>query len=185
MENKNTPPWYKFAKRYQGKNESDPAFNKEMSKKWSLFGMNLGTIAKSWAAWCGLFVAVGLAGASIDHAHNGALARNWGIYGVGIQWKVEGIPQGAIVHINHKGNCSSGSSNHVAYADGDCAARDLLKKGATINLYGGNQGNRAKVSTYPVWEICNVRWPKEYPKRGTITKSINCTSGSAGSESTR
>jgi hypothetical protein len=137
------------------------------------------------------------------------MARNWGKYGEAIEWRVNGIPQGAFVWINHNFNCSPGSSgNHISQADGDCAAGDLVemvkdssgvyqpvvKKGATINLYGANQQNTWKTSTYPVKEICAVRWPKKptdpkqmkawIPPR-KITKSINCTSGKIGKESTR
>lgn len=182
------PSWFVFAKKYEGKKEIDPAFNKEMSVKWKLFGMNLGTIAQSWAAWCGLAVAVSLSGVGLDYQRNGALARNWAQYGEVIEWRTNGIPQGAIVHINHKFNCNSGESNHVAFAEGDCTPEDLKKSGGTITLYGGNQGNTWKQSDYPVAEVCNVRWPKnvaEYPKPGKITKSINCSKNSANKESTR
>lgn len=183
-----SPPWYLFALKYKGKNENDPEFNKEMSAKWSLFGMKLGTIAKSWAAWCGLAMAVTLAGVGVDYQKNGSLAKNWAKYGVEVEWKKDGVPQGAIIHINHNADCSSSSSNHVAQANGDCTAEDLLKKDATIDLYGGNQGNTWRVSTFPAAHICEVRWPKDvkdYPKPGPITKSVNCTSKKSTGDSTR
>lgn len=185
---KKSPPWYLFALKFKGKKETDPEFNKEMSAKWSLFGMNLGTIAKSWAAWCGLAMAVSLSGVGIDYARNGSLAKNWAKYGVEVDWKKDGIPQGAIIHINHNAACASSSSNHVAQANGDCTAEDLLKKDATIDLYGGNQGNTWRVSTFPAAHICAVRWPKDekdYPKPGMITKSVNCTSKKASNDSTK
>lgn len=181
------PPWYTFALQFKGKKETDPTFNKEMSKKWSLFGMNLGTIAESWAAWCGLAMAVALAGVGVDYQKNGALAKNWASYGVAIDWKKDGIPQGAIVQLNSS-SCSSGSGNHVSQAEGDCTPEHLAKPGATIDLYGGNQGNSWKVSTYKVAKLCAVRWPKDvkdFPKPGRITKDIKCTSGSDSGESTR
>jgi hypothetical protein len=178
------PPWYLFAKRYSGKNENEPEFNREMSKKWSLFGMNLGTIAQSWAAWCGLAIAVSLSGVGLKYAKDGSLARNWGKYGVAIDWKKDGIPKGAIVWINHNSNCSSSSSNHVTMADGDCAPQDL-KPGSYFNGYGGNQGNTWKVSPYPIADICAVRWPSDYAPRGKISKSIGCSGASGGKESTR
>jgi hypothetical protein len=156
-----------------------------MSKKWSLFGMNLGTIAESWAAWCGLAMAVALAAAGFKYQKDGALAKNWGKYGVGIEWRIDGIPQGAIIHLNHNGNCNSSGSNHVTQANGDCAAEELLRSGATFDGYGGNQGNKWKVSTYSVKEICEVRWPEGYPMRGKITQSKNCSSKPQGKESTR
>ena len=182
------PPWYDEAKKFQGKKETDPAFNKEMSKKWSLFGMNLGTISQSWAAWCGLAMAVALSGVGVDYAKNGALARNWAKYGVEINWKQDGIPKGSIIHINHSGDCKSSSSNHVAQAEGDCTVADLTSPGAYIDLYGGNQGNTWKVSTFPVKEICAVRWPKDvkdYPKPGPVTKSEKCSSKKPSGDSTR
>lgn len=184
---KSPPPWYLFALKYKGKNENEPEFNKEMSAKWKLFGMNLGTIKESWAAWCGLAMAVALSGVGVDYAKNGALARSWAKYGVEINWKKDGIPQGAIVQINHS-KCGSSSSNHVAQANGDCTVLDLTKKNATIDLYGGNQGNTWKVSTYAVSEICAVRWPKDvkdYPKPDPILKSVNCSSKNKDNESTR
>lgn len=185
---KKSPPWYLFALKFKGKKETDPEFNKEMSTKWSLFGMNLGTIAKSWAAWCGLAMAVALSGVGIDYQRNGALAKNWAKYGVEIEWKQDGIPQGAIIHLNHKAICNTSGNNHVAQANGDCTAEDLLKKDATIDLYGGNQGNTWRVSTFPAAHICAVRWPKDvkdYPKPGPIKKSVDCTSKKSTGDSTR
>lgn len=179
------PPWYLAARKYLGRNEMEPSFNKEMSAKWSLFGMNLGTIQQSWAAWCGLAMAVALSGAGLKYAKDGALARNWAKFGSAIEWKTDGIPRGAIIHINGAGNCASSSNNHVTQADGDCAPADLLRSGATINGLGGNQGNTWKVSSYPVRNICAVRWPSDYPKRGKVTKSVNCNGSKSGSESTR
>lgn len=179
------PPWYVEAKKYSGKKETDPAFNAEMSKKWALFGMNLGTIKESWAAWCGLAMAAVLAGVGLKYQSDGEMARNWGKFGVPIEWKTAGIPRGAVIWINHNSNCSASSSNHVTQADGDCAPADLTKPGATFNGYGGNQDNTWKVSTYPVADICAVRWPSDYPMPPKLTKSDRCTSGSSGSESTR
>lgn len=184
---KRSPPWYLFALQFKGKNESDSSFNKEMSAKWPLVGLKLGTIAQSWAAWCGLAMAVALAGVGVDYQRNGALAKNWASYGVAIDWKKDGIPQGAIVQLNAT-SCSSSSGNHVSQAEGDCTPEHLAKSGATIDLYGGNQGNSWKVSTYKVSKLCAVRWPKDvkdYPKPGRITKDLKCTSGSDSGESTR
>jgi hypothetical protein len=184
---KKSPPWYVFAKRHEGKSENDSEFNKDMSKKWHLFGMNLGTIAKPWAAWCGLAMAVCLAGVGLDYQKNGALAKNWSKYGVEIDWRKDGIPQGAIVQINHV-KCGNASGNHVAQANGDCTSEELLKTNSTIDLYGGNQGNTWRVSTFPVAHICSVRWPKDvkdFPKPDRITTSLNCTSKKSINTSTR
>lgn len=103
--------------------------------------------------------------------------------------------------MNHGGDCKSTKGNHVSQANGDCAPGDIVemkkdvngvyqstgkfKKGATIDLYGGNQGDTWKVTTYPVTEICSVRWPADYTPPQTVTKSVKCTSGSSGVESTR
>lgn len=181
---KTTPVWMIRARSMLGKKETDSKFNKEMSAKWSLFGMNLGTIAKSWAAWCGLFVAVVLSGTGYNYATNGALARNWGLYGQKIEWKVNGIPEGAIIHVNPK-SCSSGASNHVTFANGDCSVSDINKPGATFGGLGGNQSNQVKVSIYKASTICAVRWPTGAPMPEKVNKSLNCTGTGPTDESTR
>lgn len=178
-------PWMVAARKMIGKKETDPTFNKEMSKKWSLFGMNLGTIAESWAAWCGLFVAVVLASVGIKHQSDGALARNWGKYGTVIEYKVNGIPEGAIVWINSSANCKSSSGNHVTFANGSCSVTDVNKAGATFGGLGGNQSNSVKVSIYKVANICGVRWPVGQGQPPKVTKSVNCTGTGSTNESTR
>jgi hypothetical protein len=184
-EKRPAPPWYLFALKFKGKREQDPEFNKEMSAKWGLVGLSkYKTISGKTYAWCGLAMAVALAGVGLSHQKDGAGAKNWAKYGVAIDWKTDGIPRGAIIHINSK-ECGSGSGNHVTQADGDCSPEDLNKPGATINGFGGNQGDTWKVSVYNVKAICAVRWPKEYPKPPPIKKSDRCTSGKAKDESTR
>lgn len=178
-------PWFWFLKKYEGQHETNPAFNKEMSSKWSMVGLNLGTISKNWAAWCGLFIAVGLGGVGYQYQKNGAAARNWGKFGQAIEWRVNGFPQGAIIWLNNAGNCDSSSNNHVTMANGDCTATDLLRSGASFSGYGGNQQNQAKVSNYPVKNICAVRWPLEHSLPEKVEKSVNCSSGPASKESTR
>lgn len=182
---KTNAPWLDEAKKSEGKRETDPEFNKRMSAKWGLVGLNLGTIAKNWAAWCGLFIAVSLSGAGYQWAKNGAAARNWGSFGVAVDWKNDGIPRGAIVWINHGANCNASSNNHVTMSDGDCAPEDLKKKNATFNGFGGNQGNQAKVSGYPVAHICAVRWPADAAKPGRVEKSSGCNGDPSSGESTR
>lgn len=187
------PFWLDQAKKkYQGKNENDPAFNKQMSSRWGLVRLRLKTIAANWAAWCGLFAAVVFADVGIRWQLDGAAARNWGKYGTEIEWKQNGIPRGAVLWLNHKGNCKSGSGNHVTFADASCTAQDLAKAGAGIPAFGGNQGNTAKVSRYGVKEICGVRWPdtttegKVIPFPGPVAKSTDsCTLKKASGESTR
>lgn len=179
------PSWYAVAKEFEGKKETDPEFNKYMSSKWSLVGLNLGTIKTNWAAWCGLAVAVSLSLAGLKWQSNGAAAKNWAQFGQKIEWQTNGIPQGAIVQINHD-KCGNAKSNHVAMSDGNCTAQDLLKKDATINLYGGNQSNQFKVSAFAVSKICAVRWPSENALPPKVEKSVNCNASSKDSnESTQ
>lgn len=185
-EHKVDPPWYSAAKKYEGKKETDSSFSSFMVPFWQkLFGMKgVGTIATNWAAWCGLAMAVALWLAGLPWQKDGELAMNWDKYGVAIEWHKNGIPKGAILRLNHGGDCESGSGNHVTQANGDCAPEDL-GPGSFIDGFGGNQSNTWKVSTYSVKEICSVRWPKEYPFPSKVTKSINCSSEQNNKESTR
>ena len=201
------PAGLKKAKDYlyskMGKKETDPAFNKEMSAKWpKYFKMSLGTIAASWAAWCGLMMADVYNAGGYKVPVNGSLSRNWGSAEdyQKIDWKNMGFPEMAGIWIEHNGKCVGGS-NHVTFAKGYCAVQDLvetkkdangvyqpilvngkpvLKKNATVDGTGGNQGNKVGTNTYPVAHICAVSWPKVEKLPPKITKSINCTSGGTG-----
>ena len=178
-------PWLDKAKENEGKKETDSSFNRWLSGFWRIVGLpHYKTIIGSSFAWCGLFVAASLYNVNMPWQKNGAGAKNWAKYGQEIEWRKVGIPRGAILHINHKGDCKSGSNNHVGFSDGDCAAADLLKKGATINIYGGNQSNTAKVSAFGAYEICEARWPDGVPLPEPVVKSVGC-SGKPGGESTR
>lgn len=180
------PRWFVNAKKHEGSDEANPKFNSFMSSFWRIVGLpGFKTIIGTNFAWCGLFVAAMLYGSDFAWQKNGAGAKNWDKYAQEIVYQQDGIPQGAIVRINLNLDCSSQKGNHVAFADGDCTPEDLKKPNATINLYGGNQGNKAKVSTYSVKGICSVRWPNEVAKPGRITKSIGCTGKSTSKESTR
>lgn len=184
-EKKESPPWYTYALKFKGKKETDPEFAKFMVPKWKMLGLSLKTISANYAAWCGLAMAVALGGVGLDYQKNGALAKNWEKFGIEVNWKAYGVPQGAIVRINHSGDCKSAKSNHVAQANGDCTAAELNAPGAYIDLYGGNQGNSWKVSSFPAKHICNVRWPKDYKKPGPIAFSHNCSKRNNKGESTR
>ena len=185
-ENQLPPPWFKDGKKNEGQNEATPKFNKYASSYWGRVGLpNFKTIIGTSFAWCGLAAAITLINTGHSIPKGAAGAKNWDKLGVAIEWKTNGIPQGAFVRLNHKGQCGSGSGNHITQADGYCTAADLLKSGATFNGYGGNQGNRWKVSTYSVKEICSVRWPSDYKFPSKVTKSVKCTTGKSGSESTR
>lgn len=185
-EKKKSPPWYLFALKYKGQNESNTAFNKFVSSFWKIVGLpSYKTIIGTSFAWCGLWIALTLNQTGFEWSKDGASARSWSSYGQAIDWKKNGIPQGAIIHINHNSNCNSGSSNHVTMANGDCTAEDLLKKGATFGALGGNQGNEVKVSVYDVKEICAVRWPPKVALPAKVLKSENCTGKATPNESTR
>lgn len=179
------PPWYVEAKKHEGKKETDKTFNTWLSGFWPKVGLRgYKTIIGNYFAWCGLFVAAMLTQMGQDIVSGAAGAKNWARFGQEINWKQDGIPQGAIVQINHK-KCGSGSSNHVAMANGHCTAADLLKPGAYIALYGGNQSNSARVSRYAVTEICAVRWPNESQKPAPVLKSVDCASAGTTGGSTR
>lgn len=180
-------PWFWNLKNHEGKVESNSEFNQEMSSGWKLVGLpGFKTIVGSKRAWCGLFIAVGLSATGYHYQKTGARAKDWDKFGNKIEWRVNGFPQGAIIRINHKLNCEISSSNHVTMANGDCSAKDLLKSGASFSGYGGNQGNTAKVSQYPVAKICSVSWPKEVALPGIVNQSKNCSNGKTdSSESTR
>lgn len=178
-------PAYVEAKKYEGKTEFDPAFNKFLSGFWGKTGLpGYKTIIGTSFAWCALFVVA--MNSQVGQKYIGsAAAIDQRKTGVEINWRVDGIPKGAVVGLNHGGNCSSGSGNHVTFADGDCSAADLAKSGATFPGFGGNQGNAVKTSVYSVKEICAVRWPSEVPKPARITKSIGCGGSASAGESTR
>jgi hypothetical protein len=185
MKEEDKSPWLTEAKKHEGKKESDSAFNKFASGFWKLVGLKGYTsISGSARAWCGLFIVIALSGTGYGYLKNGAGAKNWAKYGQEINWRVDGIPQGAIVQINHV-KCGSGSGNHVALANGFCTAADLLKKNARIALFGGNQSNKAQVSIYAATEICAARWPAESKKPGPVTVSKNCSDGGSAAGSTR
>lgn len=178
-------PAYNEAKKFEGKGEGDSGFVAYLSTYWKKVGLpGYKTIIGSAFAWCGLFVAAMQTNVGQQIVAGAAGARNHGRYGIEVEYKKNGAPRGAIAHINHAQNCNSGSNNHVAFLDGDCTAEDL-KPGKVFRLYGGNQGNTAKVSTFSTGEICEIRWPKEVALPGPVTKSDGCSAKSTSGESTR
>lgn len=172
-------PWLTYAYKHNGKSENNSEFNNYMSKFWKLVGLDLKTIKENWAAWCGLFVAYAFERTGFAWQKDGALARNWRKYGKEIVYKKNGIPRGAVVHINHNANCGSTSSNHVGFAFYNYAPDYLSNPENIIALYGGNQGNMAKVSFYKVKTICNVRWVdhKDYPMPSKVLKTTHSGTG--------
>jgi len=178
-------PAYVEAKKYEGKKETDSKFGAWLSSFWKLAGLpHYKTIIGASFAWCGLFILAMNTEVGLKAIKGAAGARNWAAYGQSIDWKAHGVPRGAVMQINGNGKCGSGSGNHVTFADGDCAADDLKKAGATVPGFGGNQGNQVKRSNYPVAHLCAVRWPDEIPLPPPVRKSVGC-GGAASGESTR
>lgn len=178
-------PAYEEAKKYAGKSEKDKGFVAFMSGFWKKLGLNFKTIIGSSFAWCGLFIFAMNTQVGQKAISGAAGARNWAKYGVEIEYKTNGAPKGAVVHINHKGDCSNSKNNHVAFLDGDCTAEEMTKKDGYIPLYGGNQSDKVKRSMFGTFEICEVRWPTELELPGKITESVDCGGKAGGKESTR
>jgi hypothetical protein len=70
------------------------------------------------------------------------------------------------------------------FADGACSAEDLLKPGAVVPGFGGNQGDAVNRSNFPANDICEVRWPSEVPLPGPVLESSGCA-GKPDKTSTR
>jgi len=179
-------PAYLEAKKYAGKKETDKTFGAWLSSFWGRVGLpGYKTIIGSAFAWCGLFIFAMNTQVGQKAITGAAGARNWAKYGVEIEWKKDGIPRGSVMHLNNGGNCSSGSGNHVTFADGDGTATELAKAGATVPGFGGNQGDSVKRSIYSAAKICAVRWPAEIPKPPPVKASRGCTGSASSGESTR
>ncbi len=174
-------PAYKEAKKFEGKKETDASWRAYLVPYWRKVGLpGYTTLVGTAFAWCGLFLFAMNTNVGYKAITGAAGARNWARYGVEVEWQKNGIPRGAVMHINGKGNCSSSKNNHVTFADGDCTAADLrtLKR---VPGFGGNQSNAVRRSFYSTNEVCEVRWPAELPKPGPVAKSVNCSgSGSTG-----
>jgi hypothetical protein len=178
-------PAHQEAKKYLGKTEFMKPFSDWLSRFWPKAGLpSYKTIVGTSFAWCGLFVLAMNSEVGLKYVGGAAAAISWQKYGQPIDWKKNGIPEGAVVQINHN-KCGSGSGNHVTFADGDCTAQDLLKSGATFPGLGGNQQSSVRRSDYPVTEICAVRWPSELPLPGPVTQSVNCMTNQNNKGSTR
>jgi len=179
-------PWLDEAKKHEGKRETDPKFVAFLTSFWAKVGLpGYKQLSGKSYAWCGVFVASMLIIGGYSYQKNGAGARNWAKYGIEIEYKKDGIPRGAILHINGSGNCSSGSGNHVTFADGDCSAADIAKSGAQVPGFGGNQSDSVKRSMYSVRNVCAVRWPEGAAKPSPVLVSRGCSGQSNTGESTR
>lgn len=206
-----SPPWYQNLQSMKGKVESDPEFQAKMNPFWKAIGLpGFKGLVGSARAWCALAVFAVLTTAGYKTGQLNASAISGDHVGQTINWKVDGIPRGAVVRINHEANCKETKDSHIALSDGDCAPQDLIQMvkgadgvwkmagdtpkliaGSTINLLGGNQGNMVKVSAFPVAHICTVSWPskdeagKAVPLPGKILKSDHCTGAATPAESTK
>jgi len=179
-------PWLAYLKKHEGKKETDEQFQTYMNKYWVRTGLpNFKGLVGSARAWCGIFAVAGLIYAGYAFPVNSFRAKSWDGFGHAIAWKQDGIPMGAYVRLNGKGDCNSASNNHITIANGSCTAKTLAKPNATYAAFGGNQGNQAKVSVYKVSTICYVGWPKEEAKPSKVLKDNNCTGLGATNESTR
>lgn len=196
-----SPDFMVAARKQLGKKETDSVFSKWVSGFWKLVGVDYNTISGNARAWCALFIVVIASSAGGYKYASTANARHQGevtgVYHV-IDWKKNGIPEGAIVHINHNGRCHEDGSNHVAFSNGSCAPQDILVSGKPKDvgfaLLGGNQGNQVSIAYYPVKDICEVRYFKEkklpdgtvvqIPMPAPVTVSKNCT-GTIGKVSTQ
>lgn len=183
-------PAYLEAKKYAGQKETDKKLQdklvpvgKKITGKWYT------TLVGASFAWCAVFF-FSMNSDVGQEVIASAGAKKIGQSGYEINWKRDGIPQGAGVWKNSS-SCSSSSGNHITWADGDCSAADLMKPKATWPGFGGNQGNAVKRSIYCAKGdckeskdvICRVFWHvKELPPSVKVSK--NC-SGSASEESTR
>lgn len=178
--------WFTELKKHEGKIETDSKFQAYLVTFWKKSGLDFKSLVGSAFAWCGLFIFAGFYITGFKTPVNAFRAKSWSSFGQAIDYKTNGIPKGAVVRINDKGDCNSDKGNHVTLANGDCSNVYLLTKSSTFDGYGGNQSNTAKVSTYLVSKICSVRWPSELPLPHKITQSKNCSKSSESkNESTR
>lgn len=186
-----TNPAYEEAKKYIGKGEGSPSFVAWLSKFWPKVGLpSYKTIIGSSFAWCALFFFAMNSEVGQNVTASAGAKQIGQTSGYTIDWKKDGIPEGAGVWKNSS-SCSSGSGNHITWSNGSCTPEDLAKPGATWPGLGGNQGNAVKRSIYCAKGdcgksrdvICRVFWHnKNLP--GRVKRSVNCT-GTAVGESTR
>jgi len=186
-------PAYNEAKKYAGKKETDKGFSAWLSAWWAKVGLKSYVtkgIAGASLAWCALFFFTMNSEVGQKVVASAGAADIGRSSGFEINWKRDGIPQGAGVWKNSS-SCGSGSGNHITWADGDCSAADLAKAKATWPGFGGNQNNEVKRSIYCAKGdcsgskdvICRVFWHvKTLPP--PVKTSKNC-SGSSSAETTR
>ncbi len=179
--------WMATIDKLMGKRETDKELQGLLVPFWKkLFGLSIKTLVGASAAWCGLTVGYVYYVNGFKVPGRGAAAKTWGTdaAGVRINWKVDGIPRGASLHIDHQCDCQGGG-NHTGFAKGDCAPQDLMS--GSITIRGGNQGDKVKDSNFKVCEICSAHWADPDPNNPPpkITKSNGCSTGNYVPETTR
>jgi hypothetical protein len=183
--------WMKAFNGLMGKKETDKSLQDLLVPYWKkLYGLGIKTLIGASAAFCGLGAGYIMYTNGLPVVKRGAAAKSWAGYGQAIDFKKNGLFEGAILHIDHDGDCK-GDSNHVTFEYGDCTAEDLAKPKAVITGRGFNQGNAVKDSLFPVKHICAARWPekdndgKPIPLPGPVKVSRNCGKIGKTGESTR
>lgn len=117
-------PWMDEIAKDLGKHESDPALQKKLVPFWKKTGLNYTSLVGSRNAWCGLAVAAYLIMGGVQIDPSGYYrARNLDNLGVAIDYKTYGIPYGAVITLNNKGNCNLGNSNHTTFSKSECTPK--------------------------------------------------------------
>lgn len=148
-------PWRDWFLARKGWTEFD--HDAELSKGWPLVGLpQYKTVIGVSHAWCGMSLATALNANGFKIPKGAAGATNWDKYGTAIDWRIKGIPQGAVVRLKHVGGGA-----HVTTADRDHAVGETI-----LDALGGNQGDSIKVSRFDVSgnlhghdQIMWVGWP--------------------------
>lgn len=184
-------PALEEARKYRGQKESDKGLLAKLVPYWKKVGLpGYKTLIGTSFAWCALFFFAMNSDVGQDVIAS-AGAKRIGQSGYEIDWRKNGIPEGAGVWKNSS-SCKSASGNHITWSSGSCSATYIGKRGATWTGFGGNQGNAVKDSVYCAKGdcsgseksvICRVFWhKKDLPPPVVVSK--NC-GGSGQSESTR
>ncbi|MGZ3796484.1 MAG: transglycosylase SLT domain-containing protein [Pseudobdellovibrionaceae bacterium] len=126
---------------------SEFSHDKELSKGWSLTKncKNFKTVIGKEHAWCGMSLATALNSCGYKIPEQCETALKWKEYGTPIDWKIKGIPKGAIVVL---------ATSHVTTSDKNHAPGEYV-----VNCLGGNQGNSINVTNYSLSNVAAVRWP--------------------------
>lgn len=182
-------PALEEARKYRGQKETDKSLQNKLIPFWKRVGLpGYKSLIGISFAWCALFFFAMNSDVGQDVIAS-AGAKRIGQSGYEIDWKKNGIPEGAGVWKNSS-SCKSSSGNHITWSSGSCTAVYINSKGATWTGFGGNQGNAVKDSIYCAKGdcksskdvICRVFWhKKELPPPVKANKGCG---GAGGGEST-